>query len=78
MPVFELANALSGQPYYVLHFLSEKGGLVATSAGMSVQTERFDRRHLDTLIVGGGTVIEPSTPGFIAYFARLALAPAGG
>jgi len=67
VPVFELANALSGRPLYKLHFLSEKGGLVPTSAGMSVQTKRFDSRRLDTLIVGGGTVIEPSTPGFIRF-----------
>jgi transcriptional regulator GlxA family with amidase domain len=70
VPVFELANAISGQSFYTLHFLSEKGGLVATSAGMSVQTKRFDSRRLDTLIVGGGAVIEPSTPGFIAFLRR--------
>lgn len=67
VPVFELANSISGQSFYALHFLSEKGGLVRTSAGMSVGTEPFGERRLDTLIVGGGTVIEPSTPGFIKY-----------
>ena len=67
VPVFELANAFSERPVYSLQFLSEKGGMVATSAGMSVATERFDQRRLDTLIVGGGTVIEPGAPGLIAY-----------
>ena len=70
VPVFELANAFSKRPVYNLQFLSEKGGKVATSAGMAVETERFDQRRLDTLIVGGGTVIEPGTPGFIAYLKK--------
>ncbi|HEY8967321.1 MAG TPA: GlxA family transcriptional regulator [Candidatus Methylacidiphilales bacterium] len=70
VPVFELANAFSRSPVYALQFLSEKGGLVATSAGMGVETERFDRRRLDTLIVGGGTVIEPGTPNLVAFLRR--------
>ncbi len=70
VPVFELANVLSKRPVYALQFLSEKGGLVATSAGMSVATERFDQRRLDTLIVGGGAFIEPGTPGLVAFLEK--------
>ena len=70
VPVFELANAFSKRPVYALQFLSEKGGRVATSAGMGVETERFDQRRLDTLIVGGRTVIETGTPGLIAFLKK--------
>ena len=70
VPVFELANAFNKKPVYALQFLSEKGGKVPTSAGMAVETERFDQRRLDTLIVGGGAVIEPATPGFVAYLKK--------
>jgi transcriptional regulator GlxA family with amidase domain len=66
VPVFEIANIAVGQPVYALHFLSENGGAVTTSTGMRIQTEAFDERALDTLIVGGTTIPEPSTQGFIA------------
>ncbi|HXM01513.1 MAG TPA: hypothetical protein VN939_02860, partial [Chthoniobacterales bacterium] len=49
-PAFEVANIALGQPVYALHFLSESGGAVLTSAGAKIQTEHFDDRKLDTLI----------------------------
>ena len=64
-PAFEVANIALGQPVYTLHFLSESGGAVLTSAGAKIETARFDDRTLDTLIVCGGLFIEPSTPAFI-------------
>ena len=62
---FEVANIALGQPVYSLNFLSESGGDVPTSAGVKIQTEHFDDRTLDTLIVCGGLELEPSTPGFL-------------
>src|SRR5260370_39274632 len=35
--------------------------------GMSVRAKPFGDTNFDTLIIGGGTVIEPSTPGLIEF-----------
>jgi transcriptional regulator GlxA family with amidase domain len=45
---------------------------VLTSAGAKIQTEHFDNRTLDSLIVCGGLVVEPSTPGFIRFLQNAA------
>ncbi|HEY4009754.1 MAG TPA: GlxA family transcriptional regulator [Acidobacteriaceae bacterium] len=45
--------------------MSETGGSIRASIGMSVATEPFDDTDFDTLIVGGGT--EPPTPGLIEF-----------
>jgi transcriptional regulator GlxA family with amidase domain len=47
--------------------LSEKGGPIKTSMGMTIGSEAFDETVLDTLIVGGGMEIEPTTPGMIRF-----------
>lgn len=64
---FEVANTMEGGPFYDLHFVSEKGGPVRTSAGMKLQTEAFTDKPFDTLVVGGATVPEPSSPGLVAF-----------
>jgi transcriptional regulator GlxA family with amidase domain len=63
--VFEFANMEMGEPVYAMHILSETGGSVRTSIGMSVATDPFDGTNFDTLIVGRGT--EPPTPGLIEF-----------
>jgi transcriptional regulator GlxA family with amidase domain len=63
--VFEFANTEISEPVYDVHMLSETGGSVRTSIGMSVATEPFDDTNFDTLIVGRGT--EPPTPGLIEF-----------
>src|SRR5260370_10837647 len=35
--------------------------------GMSILAEPFGDTNFDTLIIGGGTVIEPSAPGLIEF-----------
>jgi transcriptional regulator GlxA family with amidase domain len=55
MSVFEVANSEFGERRYDVHFLSENGGPLRTSAGLVVETEPFDDSLFDTLIVGGGT-----------------------
>jgi transcriptional regulator GlxA family with amidase domain len=65
--VFEFANFEAGTPRYDVRLLSETGGSIRTSIGMHVGTEPFDDAELDTLIVGGASEIEPSTPGLIAF-----------
>ncbi len=68
--VFELANLAVGEPLYSLHLLSEHGGLVQSSAGFGVQTEAFDDRVFDTVIIGAGLQVEPSTPGLLDFVRR--------
>src|SRR5258708_13929992 len=60
--VFEFANIHIGRPVYDVKLLSETGGSVRSSAGMSVVAEPFDDTNFDTLIFGGGAVLEPPTP----------------
>lgn len=68
MSVFELANLLGGEPAYDLHVLSESGGQISTSLGMSVATEPFNAADAyDTLVVSGGLIVEPATPGMIDF-----------
>ena len=64
---FEVANAMVDPAPYDLHYLSEKGGPIRTSAGLMLETEMFTDKPFDTLVVGGATVIAPSTPGVIAF-----------
>jgi transcriptional regulator GlxA family with amidase domain len=71
MAVFDVANKTLEEPRYEVRLLSEKGGLVRSSIGALVQTERFGDGRFDTLIVGGGETIGP-TPG-VLDFVRKAL-----
>jgi transcriptional regulator GlxA family with amidase domain len=63
--VFEVANCETSEPVYEVHLLSETGGPVRCSMGMTVETERFDERNFDTLVIGRGT--KPPTPGLIEF-----------
>jgi len=65
--VFEFANISAGRPIYDVQILSEDGGPIRASAGVKVETRPFDDTPYDTLIVGGGTEIEPVTPGLIRF-----------
>ena len=65
LSVFECANKEMGEPVYYLHLLSETGGLMRSSIGVSVATEPFDDTTFDTLFFSRGT--EPSTPGLIEF-----------
>ena len=62
LSVFETANLTLGRPFYDVRVLSESGGLVRTSFGITIETERFSNPDFDTLLIGGGTLIEESTP----------------
>src|ERR1700761_71239 len=64
---FEVANSMVDPAPYDLHYVSEKGGLIKTSAGLPLETEVFTDKPFDTLVVGGATVPAPSTPGLIAF-----------
>jgi transcriptional regulator GlxA family with amidase domain len=64
---FELANSIIERPVYGITLLSEEGGLVMTSAGFAVNTEPFDDRRFDTLLVLGDNVIPPITDRMVDY-----------
>ena len=64
---FEVANMLADEPPYELHFVSERGGKVKTSAGMLLDSEPFTDKPFDTLVIGGATTLVPLSPGLIAF-----------
>src|SRR5712671_5531388 len=67
LSVFELANWEIGEPVYDVHLLSETGGSIRSSIGISVATEAFDDTNYDTLMVGGSAVVGALTPGVIIF-----------
>ena len=72
MSVFEFANIAAGAPAYEVQLLSEQGGPVENSLGFAMQTKALGTPAYDTLIVGGGTGIDPITPGVAAWLRRAA------
>lgn len=64
---FELANAAAPRPIYDVHLLSETGGLVVSSSGVRVETERFADPAFDTIMTMGAMDVAPSTPGLLAF-----------
>jgi transcriptional regulator GlxA family with amidase domain len=67
LSVFEFANKEMGEPVYDVRLLSETGGSIRSSIGVSVGTQPFDDTNFDTLIVGGSAVIGSLTPGVIKF-----------
>lgn len=70
--VFEIANAEAGQEFYRVTLLSERGGLIPSSAGFQVDTSRFGRRVFDTVIIGAGITVEKATLGMLSFIRRAA------
>lgn len=62
---FDVANRQAGKQAYDVIMLSDAGGLVRGTMGLSVETEALSDRHLDLIIVGGGA--EAATPATIAF-----------
>jgi transcriptional regulator GlxA family with amidase domain len=65
--VFEFANREMGEPVYDVRLLSETGGSIRSSIGVSVATEPFDDTNFDTLMVGGSAEVGSLTPGVIKF-----------
>lgn len=70
LTAFELANMTAGHEVYRISFLSEEGGPITTSIGMTVETEPFGGRRFDTLVVVGTLAVGPSSPGLIEQVRR--------
>jgi hypothetical protein len=62
------------EPVCDVRRLSETGGSIRSSIGVSVGTQPLDDTNFDTLIVGGGAVVGSLTPGVIRF---LGFAPCG-
>lgn len=62
LSAFEFANVTAKQKLYDIHLVSETGGAVLSSLGMSMTTKPFGKVVFDTLIVGGVVDVVPSTP----------------
>ena len=70
--VFEFANFAAGRPLYDLRLLSEAGGPIRSSMGIDVHTQPFGEAAYDTVIIGGGTELEPVTPGLVEFVQQAA------
>lgn len=64
--VFELANMRGSRPEYELQLLSEAGGMISTSAGVQVNTQRYAGEPVDTLIVFGSFGLDFGSPELVA------------
>jgi transcriptional regulator GlxA family with amidase domain len=76
MTGFGLAKPLPAPSHYDLHFLSEHGGPVRSSCGLTVETEAFGDPAFDTIIVGAITAFEmaPSSASLITFVQKAARA----
>lgn len=62
LTAFELATLQTARPRYDLHVLSERGGLVRSSSGLTVDTENLGDPTFDTLVMGAITAFETPPP----------------
>jgi transcriptional regulator GlxA family with amidase domain len=67
--VFEMANVVS-RPVYEVRVLSESGGPVRTSMGITIGTEAFGEPDFDTLIIGASTEIAEASPKLLAFIRK--------
>lgn len=65
--VFEYANILAGHPVYAVSVVSEHGGPVRASQGITVESESLEGRTFDTLIVTGDNHASVPSAGLLAY-----------
>jgi transcriptional regulator GlxA family with amidase domain len=70
LSAFEFANVTAQEKLYDIHLLSEAGGPISSSLGMSLGTKPFGRPVFDTLIVSGVLDVVPSTPAMTDFIQR--------
>ena len=66
LTAFECVNLDRDKPFYDLHMLSEAGGPVRSSIGMTIDTIPMQGGRFDTIIVGGELHVEPSSAGLLS------------
>jgi transcriptional regulator GlxA family with amidase domain len=67
-----MANLTVGKPFYELRVLSETGGPVRSSVGVTIGTDAFDTAPdqtatFDTVIVGAATQIQAPSPALLSF-----------
>lgn len=67
---FEVANLVARAQIYEVSVLSEKGGSVRTSVGVTVETTGLVNTGYETLIVGGETAVATPPADLIAFLQR--------
>jgi transcriptional regulator GlxA family with amidase domain len=72
LSVFEFANLEADRKLYEIQLLSEPGGLIPTTLGATLQTAAFGDVHFDTLIIGGHTRVNPTSPALRSFVADAA------
>jgi transcriptional regulator GlxA family with amidase domain len=70
MAAFELANKETGTNHYNVSVVSEAGGVIRSSFGVSVDSVAFDRASVDTVLVTGSIGKAPATPALRRYLRR--------
>ena len=65
LTVLEFANRGPAAPFYSVEVLSELGGLVKSSIGVTVETAAVDDTAYDTLIIAAGAENTPTSPRLI-------------
>ncbi|EKS40994.1 GlxA family transcriptional regulator [Afipia broomeae] len=65
--VFELANMVGYSPSYEIELLSERGGPVASSSGVPIETTTFSAAKFDTVLVTGWMSPVPASAGLLAF-----------
>ena len=73
--VFEVANMMRNEEVYDVRFISESGGPMRISSGMTLHSEPFSDEPFDTLMVGGarmagGPGVPKPTPELIEFVRR--------
>lgn len=72
LSVFDLANVCAGEKLYDVEVVSEHGGLVTGSMGLSVTSRKFGDASYDTLLVGAGLDVTQPSPALADYLRRAA------
>src|SRR6266702_6560271 len=67
LSVFEVANGAAGERLYDVQVLSEQGSLVPNSFGMEVTSRKLSSEPFDTILVGAGPDVVPSSPKVLSF-----------
>lgn len=65
--VFEIANSIGKTAAYEMEILSEHGGLVRSSSGVTIDTRCFGKTKFDTIITMGWMMPQPPSPGLLKF-----------
>lgn len=70
MSAFEMANLVRGERLYEVRALSEHGGPVPSSLGMTLNSDPLDETPYDTVIFTGGVEKTPAAPAVLGFVHR--------